>query len=350
MAIDWDRYKKPVENIFEMIGRTPLFRIKKIPEKEGLDVVIYGKIEWYSPTGSLKDRIYYHMIKKAIERGELKPGMEILESSTGNAGISCAFVGALFGYPVTIVMPGGMSEERKKLMRAYGAKLIFTPGGESDVDLCLEKVKELKEKNPGKYWEPGQFSNPDNSEAHYLTTGPEIWEQTEGRIDAFVATQGTGGTITGVGRYIRERKPEIKLYAVEPAEAPLLSKGVWGSHRIEGIGDGFVPRNLDLSILDGVITTSSEEAIQMAKRLAVEEGLFCGISSGSNVAAVLKLARLHPELKVIVTMINDSGQRYFSTPLCDVKKELEIPERPHPMDDYTKAQLAKYRPKWEIIH
>lgn len=349
MKIEWDKYSRVVDNIFETIGRTPLLKIGKIPEKEGLDVTILGKIEWFSPTGSLKDRIYYLMIKRAIERGELKPGMEILESSTGNAGISCAFVGRLFGFPVTIVMPEGMSEERKKLMRAYGAKIIFTPGGESDVDLCLEKVKELKEKNPGKYWEPAQFSNPDNKEAHYLTTGPEIWEQTDGKIDAFVATQGTGGTITGIGKYIRARKPEVKLYAVEPSEAPLLSKGEWGSHRIEGIGDGFVPKNLDLSLLDGVITTSSEEAIEMSKRLALEEGLFCGISSGSNVAACLKLAKKHPEIKIIVTMVNDTGQRYFSTPLCGVEKELEIPERPHPLDPCIEEQLKKYHNMWEII-
>lgn len=347
--MDWDRYKNVSEDIFELIGRTPLLKIKRIPKLEGCDFLLLGKIEWYSPTGSLKDRIYYHMIKKAIERGDLKPGMEILESSTGNAGISCAFVGRLFGYPVIIVMPKGMSEERKILMRVYGAKLVFTPGGESDVDLCLKKVDELKRENPGKYWEPGQFSNPDNTEAHYLTTGPEIWEQTNGEVDAFVATQGTGGTITGVARYFKEKGAKTKFYAVEPAEAPLLSKGVWGSHRIEGIGDGFVPRNLDLSLLDGVITTSSREAIEMAQKLSLEEGLFCGISSGSNVIASIKLAKRHPEFKVIVTMINDSGQRYFSTPLCGVKKELKIPEREHPMDDYTKDQLKKYRPSWEIL-
>jgi len=343
MPLNWGKFRRVQNSIFDLIGLTPLLRLPRISKEAGVDIL--GKIEWYSPTGSLKDRIYYKMITEAIARGDLKPGMEILESSTGNAGISCAFVGRLLGYPVTIVMPEGMSQERRKLMEAYGAR----PGGESDVDLCLRKAQELKERNPGHYWEPGQFSNPDNTAAHYETTGAEIWEQTEGRVDAFVASQGTGGTITGVGRYLREHKPDVKLYAVEPAEAPLLSKRTWGSHRIEGIGDGFVPENLDLSLLDGVITTTSEEAIAMARRLALEEGLFCGISSGCNVAACLKLARVHPELKTIVTMINDTGQRYFSTELCGEKKHLEVPEREHPLDPRTLAELDKYQPRWEII-
>ncbi|MFX1563990.1 MAG: PLP-dependent cysteine synthase family protein [Promethearchaeota archaeon] len=348
MSLDWKRYEKVQKNIFDLIGLTPLLRLSKISEEAGTDVL--GKIEWYSPTGSLKDRIYYKMITAAIERGDLKPGMEILESSTGNAGIACAFVGRMLGYPVTIVMPEGMSKERRKLMAAYGADIIFTPGGESDVDLCLEKAQELKSKNPGKYWEPGQFSNPDNLTAHYETTGAEIWAQTGGKVDAFIASQGTGGTITGVGRYLRERKPAVKLYAIEPTEAPLLSERTWGSHRIEGIGDGFVPRNLDLSILTGIITTTSDEALEMAQRISREEGLFCGISSGCNIAAALKLAKKHPELKTIVTMINDSGQRYFTTPLCGEPKELDIPDREHPMDKRTKQELDKYQHNWEILH
>ncbi|MFX1562884.1 MAG: PLP-dependent cysteine synthase family protein [Promethearchaeota archaeon] len=348
MPLDWNRYQKVQKNIFDLIGLTPLLRLPKISEKAGVDIL--GKIEWYSPTGSLKDRIYYKMLTEAIERGDLKPGMEILESSTGNAGIACAFVGRMLGYPVTIVMPEGMSKERRKLMAAYGAHIIFTPGGESDVDLCLNKVKELKTKNPRKYWEPAQFSNPDNSAAHYETTGNEIWEQTGGKIDAFLASQGTGGTITGVGRELRKHNPKVKLYAVEPTEAPLLSERTWGSHRIEGIGDGFVPRNLDLSILTGIITTTSDEAIEMAQKLSREEGLFCGISSGCNVAAAIKLAKKHPEMEAIVTMINDSGQRYFTTPLCGEPKHLEIPDREHTMDKRTKEELDKHQHKWEIIH
>jgi len=278
MGVDWRANKRIADNIFEAIGRTPMVRLNSVTQ--GLASRVLGKLEWFSPTGSLKDRIFYEMITQAIEKGELKPGMEIIETSTGNAGIACAFVGKLLGYKVTIVMPDGMSEERMKIMRAYGADIIFTPGAESDVDLCIAKTAEIKAANPGKYWEPDQYGNPNNIGAHYKTTGPEIWEQTDGQVDAFVATQGTGGTITGVGRYLRERNPQVKLFAVEPFEAPMLSKREWGSHKIEGIGDGFVPFNLDLSILDGIITTTSERAIQMGRRLALEEGLFCGISSG----------------------------------------------------------------------
>ena len=347
VPLKWDKYIQVQENIFDLIGLTPLFRMSKVSERAGTNIL--GKIEWYSPTGSLKDRIYHKMIHEAIARGDLKPGMEILESSTGNAGIACAFIGRMLDYPVTIVMPEGMSKERRKLMAAYGAQIILTPGGESDVDLCLKKVKELKAKHPGKYWEPGQFSNPDNTLAHYETTGAEIWEQTRGKVDAFIASQGTGGTITGVGRYLRERNPKVKLYAIEPTEAPLLAHRKWGSHSIEGIGDGFVPENLDLSILDGIITTTSDEALEMAQWLSREEGLFCGISSGCNVAAALKLAKRHPELNTIVTMINDSGQRYFTTPLCGEPKHLDVPDREHPMDKRTETELDKYQHSWEII-
>ncbi|GAH74262.1 unnamed protein product, partial [marine sediment metagenome] len=194
-----------------------------------------------------------------------------------------------------------------------------------------------------------QYTNQNNVVAHYLTTGPEIWEQTEGKVDAFLVTQGTGGTISGVGKYLRERNPKILLYAGEPSEAPMLARRKWGSHRIEGIGDGFVPRNLDASLLNGVFLVTSEEAIEMGKKLAREEGLFCGISSGANVVGAIKLAKRHPELKVIVTLINDTGQRYFSTPLCSVEKHIEIPEREHPFDDYTIAELDKYQSGWEII-
>ncbi|HVP58155.1 MAG TPA: cysteine synthase family protein, partial [bacterium] len=205
---------------------------------------------------------------------------------------------------------------RKKIIRAYGAELVETPGGESDVDLTLAKVKEILSRNPGKMWEVRQFGNPDNTEAHYLTTGPEIWDQTDGKVDALVATQGTGGTISGAGRFLKEKNKQVKLYAVEPKECPVLSEGKWGAHKIEGIGDGFVPDILDVEILDGIVTIASDDAVEMAQRLAREEGLFCGISSGCNVLASIKVARAHPEYKIIVTMINDSGQRYFSTELC----------------------------------
>ena len=340
---------KVAESILDTIGNTPLMKLSKIPKQEGIDAEIFVKLEFFNPTGSLKDRIYKEMITKAIETGELREGMEIIEASTGNAGIACTFIGRILGYKVTIVMPEGMSEERKQFIRAYGGELLLTPGGESDVDLCLKKIQELIREKPGKYWFPDQFSNPNNPMAHYKTTGPEIWEQTGGKVDCFVAAQGTGGTVTGVGRLLRERSSNVKLYAVEPSEAPILSHRRWGTHRIEGIGDGFVPRNLDLSILDGVVTVSSDEAIEMTRRLIKEEGIFCGISSGCNVAAAIKIAKKHPELKNIVTMINDSANRYFSTEVFGVKKELHVPEREHPLDEYTIEQLDKYQSRFEII-
>jgi len=335
--------------IFDTIGHTPLVRLGNIPRAEGIEAKILVKVEYMNPTGSLKDRIYYEMITKAIERGDLKPSMEILEASTGNAGIACSFVGTTLGYKVTIVMPGGMSQERVKIIRAYGAQVITTPGGESDVDLCLKKIEELKQANPKKYWEPGQFTNPDNVAAHYKSTGPEMWEQTGGRIDCFLASQGTGGTLTGVGRYLQKKNRKVALFAVEPSEAPILSHRKWGTHKIEGIGDGFVPGNLDLSHLTGIITTTSNEAIEMSKRLSQEEGIFCGISSGCNVMAAIKVARKHPEFKTIVTMINDTGQRYFSTELCGELKHVEVPEREHPLDEYTVDQLNRYQLRWEIV-
>ncbi len=345
--VSWQKQGKVAPSILESIGLTPLVRLNRVTGAINTDILV--KLEWFSPTGSIKDRIYYRMITQAIESKTLRPGMEILETSTGNAGISCAFVGGLLGYPVTIILPDGMSIERSKIIKAYGANIIYTPGGESDVDLCLQKQEEIIRENPGKYWVPSQFTNQDNTLAHYLTTGPEIWEQTGGKVDAFVATQGTGGTLTGAGKYFRERNPKVLIYAGEPTEAPLLARRKWGSHGIEGIGDGFVPQNLDVSLLNGIFLATSAEAIEMAKRLSLEEGLFCGISSGANVVGAIKLAKRHPELKVIVTMLNDTGQRYFSTPLCGVEKDIEIPDREHPFDDYTIAELDKYQAGWEIV-
>jgi len=347
VPILWDTYRSALHSIGEAIGRTPLVKLGRVTA----DVVppIYLKLEWYGPSGSLKDRIYLHMFERAEARGDLKPGMRVLECSTGNAGIACAFIAAVKGYRCTIVMPAGMSDERKKIMRAYGADLVFTPGGESDVDLSLKRLDEIRGGDPTGYWVPGQFSNADNVETHHRTTGPEIWEQCGGIIGAFVAAQGSGGTLTGVGRYLRERDDRVRLYAVEPEECALLARRAWGPHGIEGIGDGFIPDNLDVSLLSGVITTTTAESLALARRLAAEEGIFCGISTGCNVAAALKLARRHPELSAIVTMANDTGQRYFTTPLCGEDKHVEVPEREHPMDPKTRAFLDRYQARWEIL-
>jgi cysteine synthase len=347
VPILWDTYRNALLSIGEAIGRTPLVKLNRVTA----DVVppIYLKLEWYGPSGSLKDRIYLHMFERAEARGDLKPGMRVLECSTGNAGIACAFIAAVKGYRCTIVMPEGMSDERKKIMRAYGADLVFTPGGESDVDLSLKRLDEIRGGDPTGYWVPGQFSNADNVETHHRTTGPEIWEQCGGIIGAFVAAQGSGGTLTGVGRYLRERDDRVRLYAVEPDECALLARRAWGPHGIEGIGDGFIPDNLDVSLLSGVITTTTKESVALARRLAAEEGIFCGISTGCNVAAALKLARRHPQLSSIVTMANDTGQRYFTTPLCGEDKHVEVPEREHPMDPKTRAFLDRYQSRWEIL-
>ena len=337
------------KTVLDVIGNTPTVRLTKIPKAEKLKSEIFAKLEFFNPTESLKDRIYKEMIQGAIRRGDLKPGMEILEASTGNAGIACTFIGTRLGYKVTIVMPEGMSDERKKMIRAFGGQLILTPGAESDVDLCLEKIDELTKKNKGKYWVPAQFSNPDNPATHFKSTGPEIWDQLGGKVDAFLASQGTGGVLSGVGRYLRTKNPNVRLYAVEPSEAPILSHSKWGTHKIEGIGDGFVPKNLDLSLLDGVVTTTSDESIEMTKRLSREEGIFCGISSGCNVAAAVKLSRKHPELRRIATMINDSGGRYLSTEVFGAKKEKSIPRTSKRLDPYTVSQLAKYQKGFDIV-
>jgi cysteine synthase A len=345
--MSWTRYATALDSIAQAVGHTPLVRLNRITA--GLATAIYVKVEWYGATGSLKDRIYLHMFERAEERGDLRPGMHVLECSTGNAGISCAWVAAVKGYPCTIVMPEGMSEERKKIMRVYGAELVFTPGGESDVDLSLTRLAELRAADPRRYWVPGQFDNPDNPAAHLGVTGPEIWEQMNGKIGAFVDSQGSGGLLTGVGRYLRQRDPQVKLYAVEPAECALLSRRAWGPHGIEGIGDGFVPENLDVSLLTGVITTTTAESVDTARGLARQEGIFGGISSGCNVAAALKLARRHPELASIVTIVNDTGQRYFTTSLCGEAKHVDVPERGHPLDARTVAQLDRYQAGWELI-
>ena len=336
--VDWAQRGRIVDSILDAGGFTPMVRVHRVLDDTPAEILL--KLEYFSPSGSVKDRILPHAVAEAERRGDLRPGMTIIEGTTGNTGIATAMVAAAKGYPAVIVMPAGMSQERHRTIEVYGATLVLTPGGESDVDLVVAKVNELKATQPGKYWEVAQFNNADNPEAHYRATGPEIWEQTEGRVRAFVAAQGTGGTITGVARYLRDQDATVRVYAVEPAECDILSGGAWGAHKIEGIGDGFVPQVLDLQQLDGVITVSSEEAIAMARRLAREEGIFCGISSGCNVVAARKLAAVHPELSPVVTLVNDNGLRYLSTELCGQPVELEIPNREHELDRASRDRLA----------
>jgi len=328
--MDWGRYKKVAGNVTELIGLTPLIKLHKLTELAGMsELKLFGKAEFMNPSGSLKDRILLKIIKDAMEKGELRPGMTLVESTTGNTGISTAMLGAHLGFHVLILMPEGMSEERVKAIRAFGAKIVTLPGAESDVDLAVKRAKELVSLDPKQHFLVNQFNNEANVQAHYETTGPEIWEQAEGKLDALVAAVGTGGTLTGVGRYLKEQNPSIKIYAVEPAECPVVSKQRWGTHQIEGVGDGFIPSIFDLSLADGVILVSTERAIWMTQRIAHDEGLFLGISSGANVEACLKLHKRHPELKRVVTMLNDHGFRYFSTLLFGEIKEVSIPERPH---------------------
>ena len=324
------RFSTASGDLCEFIGHTPLIKLSKLPKLAGKpELELFGKAEFMNPSGSLKDRILLKILRDAIESGKLRPGMTIIESTTGNTGISTAMLGTYFGFPVLIIMPAGMSEERMKAIQAFGAKIVTFEGAESDVDLAVKQARELVTLDPEHYFWVDQFNNPANVQAHHETTGPEIWEQVGGRLDAFVAAVGTGGTLTGVGRYLKEQNPDIKVYAVEPAECPVLSKQQWGTHRIEGVGDGFVPSILDLSLLEGVITVSSERAIWMTKRIARDEGLFVGISSGANVEASIRLHERHPELKRVVTMLNDHGFRYFSTLLFGEMKEIAVPERPH---------------------
>lgn len=301
-------------DITQTIGSTPLIQLKQVCQ--GLRPRILAKLEYFSPSGSIKDRIAVRMIEEAEESGDLKPGMTIIEGSSGNTGISLAMVGAAKGYHVMIVMPEKMSAERKQIICAYGAELVLTPGGSSNIEQVIDKVKEIKNSDPEKYWQAGQFFTPHNPATHYFGTGPEIWEQTGGSMDIFVASQGTGGTVSGAARFLKEQKGSIKVFTAEPAESAILSGGQKREHPLEGIGDGFVPPVLDLEILDGVLLVGSSSAIKMTRRLTREEGIFCGVSSGCNVLAALMLARLYPETGTIVTTINDNGLRYLSTELC----------------------------------
>ncbi len=346
MDIAWDSNRRQVPTLLDSIGRTPLVKLQRV-KPQGVQILV--KVEWYGPTGSVKDRIYGHMIERAEARGDLKPGMTIIECTTGNAGIACSAVAAIKGYPCTIVMPQGMSLERKRMIQGYGAELVLTPGAGTDIDLALEKMREIVASDPSRYFFPGEFSNPDNPEAQ-LVSGEEIWEQAGGDIDAVVGSQGTGGWITGVSRALKAHDPSILAFAVEPAECPLISEQRWGTHGIPGIGDGIIPPNLDLALMDGIVTATTQEALETARKLAREEGMLCGPSSGINVASVHKVAAKHPELRRIVTVIPDTGQRYLSGELFGERAtEVEEPEREHRIDQAMLEQLALHRDRLEFI-
>ena len=294
----------------ELIGRTPLLRLERLaPEAQ-----VLAKLEYLNPAGSVKDRAALAMILDAEKRGLLKPGATILEPTSGNTGIGLAAVAGVRGYRCVIIMPDSMSPERISLMKAYGAQVVLTPGAEGMTG-AIRKAKDLARELPGSFI-PDQFENPANARAHYTTTGPEIWEDTEGTVDIFVCGVGTGGTLTGTGRYLKERDPHIQLVAVEPADSPVLSGGKAGKHGLQGIGAGFVPGVLDVSLMDRIITVTTEEAYEAARDLAKREGILAGISSGAALHAALQLSR-EPEHqgKRIVVLLPDTGHRYLSTEL-----------------------------------
>lgn len=298
----------------QLIGQTPLLELTHIEKKLGLNARILAKLEYFNPAGSVKDRIAKSMIDDAEEKGLLKPGSVIIEPTSGNTGIGLASVAAARGYRLVIVMPETMSVERRQIMKAYGAELVLTDGSKG-MKGAIEKADELAKEIPNSFI-PGQFVNPANPKAHFEHTGPEIFEDTDGEVDIFVAGVGTGGTVTGVGQYLKSRKPEVRVVAVEPASSAVLSTGVAGPHKIQGIGAGFVPKVLDTKVYDEIITVSNEDAFATGKLIGKSEGVLVGISSGAAVHAAVELAgRQENAGKTIVVLLPDTGDRYLSTPL-----------------------------------
>jgi cysteine synthase A len=298
----------------QLIGKTPLLELTHIEKTLGLKAKLLAKLEYFNPAGSVKDRIAKAMIDDAEDSGKLKPGSVIIEPTSGNTGIGLASVAASRGYRIIIVMPETMSVERRQLMKAYGAELVLTEGAKG-MKGAIAKAEELAAEIPNSFV-PGQFVNPANPKAHREFTGPEIWEDTDGTVDIFVAGVGTGGTVTGVGEYLKAQKPEVKVVAVEPAASPVLSTGVAGAHKIQGIGAGFVPHVLNTSVYDEIITVSDEDAFATGKQIGKKEGVLVGISSGAAVWAAIELAKLPENAgKTIVVLLPDAGDRYLSTPL-----------------------------------
>lgn len=307
---------KTYKHIYELVGNTPLVELTNLSKKEGFLAKIYAKVEYFNPGGSVKDRIALAMIEDAEKRGLINKDTLIIEPTSGNTGIGLAMVSAAKGYRLILTMPESMSIERRKLLKAYGADIVLTEASKG-MKGAIEKANELKNENPNSFI-PSQFENPKNPLTHYQKTGVEIYNDLDGKVDIFVAGVGTGGTISGVGKALKERNPNIKVVAVEPASSPVLSKGEFGPHKIQGIGAGFVPNTLDTSIYDEIITISNEDAFATGKRLAREEGLLVGISSGAAAFAAIELAkRKENKDKTIVVLLPDTGERYLSTPMFE---------------------------------
>lgn len=307
-----------MSNIFKgtlgLIGNTPLVEMTNIERKYQLEATVVAKLEYFNPAGSVKDRAAYYMIKDAEEKGLLKPGSVIIEPTSGNTGIGLASIAAAKGYRVILTMPETMSVERRNILKAYGAEIVLTEGAKG-MKGAIAKAEELAKETPDSFI-PSQFSNQANAQAHRETTGPEIWNDTDGKVDIFVAGVGTGGTVTGVGEYLKSKNPDIKIVAVEPETSPVLSKGVSGGHKIQGIGAGFVPEVLNTKIYDEVFPVSNEAAFQIGKEIAKSEGILVGISSGAALYAAIELAKRPTNKgKTIVALLPDSGDRYYSTAL-----------------------------------
>ena len=305
---------KTYDTITDLIGSTPLLKLNRFAAAENLGAEVYAKLEYFNPAGSVKDRIAYAMITDAEKNGALKPGSVIIEPTSGNTGIGLAAVAAARGYRIIIVMPETMSVERRQLMKAYGAELVLTEGAKG-MKGAIAKADELAKEIPNSFV-PGQFVNPANPRAHFETTGPEIWEDTDGKVDYFVAGVGTGGTITGTGEFLKSKNPAVKVVAVEPKTSDVLSTGVAGPHKIQGIGAGFVPDVLDTKVYDEIIPVDNDDAFQTGKEFGRREGVLVGISSGAAVWAAIELAkRTENAGKTIVVLLPDTGDRYLSTPL-----------------------------------
>lgn len=305
---------KVYESVDQLVGHTPLLELKRVEEAHGVSARILGKLEYFNPAGSIKDRIAKAMIDDAEAAGILKPGATIIEPTSGNTGIGLASIAAARGYQLILTMPETMSVERRNLIKAYGAKIVLTDGAKGMTG-AIEKANELAAEIEGSFI-PGQFINPANPAIHKATTGPEIWQDTDGTVDILVAGVGTGGTLTGIGQYLKEQNPEVKLVAVEPSDSPVLSEGRAGSHKIQGIGAGFVPEVLDTALYDEVITVESDDAFAIGREIGREEGVLVGISSGAAVWVALELAkRPENEGKTIVAILPDTGERYLSTPM-----------------------------------
>ncbi len=308
---------KVYRSITELVGRTPLFEAANIEKELGLHARLLVKLEYFNPAGSVKDRAALNMIEDAEKSGKIRPGATIIEPTSGNTGIGLAAIAASRGYKAVFVMPETMSIERRKLLLGYGAQIVLTDGAKGMAG-AIEKADELAEETENAIV-LGQFVNPANAMAHYKTTGPEIWEDTDGEIDLFVAGVGTGGTITGVGKYLKEKKPAVEIVAVEPAGSPVLSGGKAGSHGLQGIGAGFVPEVLDTSVYDRICPVTEEEAYEASRLLAHREGILTGITSGAALhAAILEAQKPENEGKVIAALLPDTGERYLSTPLFDL--------------------------------